>query len=374
MGRAPWGLAIALVALTSAAVLSAPAEPIVSNDPGSPRGFTIEMLDGMDSLPGELRALPEVVSPAENPMTPGKVELGRRLFFDRRLSLDRSTSCATCHDPAKGYADGLPRAIGFGGRELDRHSPTVLNAVYNGIQFWDGRVDSLEKQAVAPILAECEMNMGNEPLLVDRLLADDGYVEAFRGVFGSPPSLELVGKAIACFERTLVTPDAPFDLYARGDKDALSDAQKRGLILFFGKASCTNCHLGVNFTDDRFHNLAVPSIGPGTGDLGRAEVTGDPEHEGQFKTPTLRNVELTAPYMHNGFHTTLEEVVRFYNDGGGEHPNKSDLLPELFLTDEEVTDLVEFMKSLTGKQPVVAIPVEGGDGGTDSGESRTASR
>jgi cytochrome c peroxidase len=313
-------------------------------------GVTAEMLDAMERLPDELGALPEIAAPADNPQTAAKAALGRRLFFEAALSRDRTLSCASCHDPAKGFADGVPLGTGFAGGRLSRHTPTVLNAAYNKLQFWDGRADSLEVQAAGPMLAAGEMNMPSEQEIVHRLQAVDGYRKAFHEVFGGAPSLETVTKAIAAYERTLVTPDGPFDRYARGDKRALRDDQKRGLALFVGKAACSQCHQGPNFSDDKFHHIGLGSAG----DLGRFAVTRRDEDRGAFKTPSLRNVALTAPYMHDGSLASLEAVVDFYDRGGDAQPGQSWKIFPLKLRADEKADLVAFLNSLTGRNPDTA--------------------
>jgi len=315
-------------------------------------GITTEMIDMMDQLPGEIGALGKVTIPFNNHQTPEKVELGKMLYFDNQLSGDHSMSCATCHAPDKGFSDNHPLTIGFGKQELGRHSPTVLNTAYNSVQFWDGRAGTLEQQAAGPIMAAGEMNMSSEEELVKRLSAASEYEGRFEEVFREGPSLSNVAKAIAAYERTIVSRNSPFDKYAAGDKSALTETEKRGLILFIGKASCTQCHSGANFTDNGFHNLGVPQMGPAKEDVGRYAVTKDDADMGAFKTPTLRNIAQSAPYMHCGSHDTLREVVEFYNEGGGDHANKSDKMFELNLTDTEIDDLVAFLESLTG-------PVEG---------------
>lgn len=317
--------------------------------------ITIEILDQMTKLQGDIGSLPAVPIPSGNLQTPEKVELGKMLFFDKRLSGNNTISCGTCHDPAKGFSDGKARAIGFGGKELGRHSPTILNAAYNGPQFWDGRSPSLEDQAMKPIEANVEMNLPRE-VMVGRLISIPEYKRRFRTIFGEDPSLENVGMAIAAFERTVITPNAPFDRYARGDKQALSPQEKRGLILFMSKAACTQCHNDPNFSDNKFHVLGVPQKGPLAEDSGRYEVTKDEKDKGAFKTPSLRNIALTAPYMHDGAFETLDEVVEFYNQGGGSVPHKSPKLLKLRLTKQEKSDLVAFLKVLTGTQPVVSMP------------------
>jgi cytochrome c peroxidase len=320
-----------------------------NDDRPEPPAIPLEVLDSLRPLPGDLGVLPLVVWPKDNPSSPEKIALGKKLFFDNRLSGDNSMSCATCHSPEKGFADGKPLAIGFGNKVLGRHTPTVLNAAYNDPQFWDGRAHGLEAQAQGPIMAEGEMNMGGEAVLVDRLKKNATYKVMFDEVFGAEPTLELVGKAIAAYERTIVTPNSPFDRYVAGERTALSDSEKRGLLLFIGKASCTQCHSGPNFTDNKYHNLGVHKSGAEGGpDVGRFAVTKDEADRGAFKTPTVREALVTAPYMHDGSVDTLEALVDFYNKGGGEGPNKSKLLFPLNLTPEEKKDLVAFMKALSG--------------------------
>ncbi|MGH9571508.1 MAG: cytochrome-c peroxidase [Candidatus Angelobacter sp.] len=318
--------------------------------------ITPEMVDSMNVLPGGLTALPAVPIPAASPQTPAKIALGEHLFFDRRLSLDYSSSCATCHAPDKAFTDGLPRAKGFKGALGQRNSPTVLNAAYNDLQFWDGRAASLDEQCKGPLLNPAEMNMVDEKNLVDRLNAVPEYRRDFQQVFGRGPSLDNVAHAIAAFERTLVTPNARFDRYAQGDKNALTAQEKRGLIVFFGKAACSECHKGPNFTDNKFHSLGIAPLPGNPNDLGRFAVTNRPEDRGAFKTPSLRNIALTAPYMHDGSSATLEDVIDLYDRGGGDGPNKDKLVYKLNLTDEEKSDLIAFLKTLNGELPKVQPP------------------
>jgi cytochrome c peroxidase len=318
--------------------------------------INVQILDQMTKLPGDLGPLPAVSFPMNNPQTQPKVELGKMLFFDTRLSGDNKSSCATCHDPARGFADGKARAIGFGGQELGRHSPTVLNVAYNEPQFWDGRAAGLEDQAEKPIEAAVEMNLPRTEL-ARRLNNIPGYKTRFLDVFGGEANLQKVAKAIAAFERTLITPDSRFDQYMRGDKQALTEQEKRGLVLFVSKAACTQCHNGYNLTDNQFHVLGVPQQGPNALDVGRYEVTKDEMDKGAFKTPTLRNIALTGPYMHDGAFETLEQVVDFYNQGGGAVSNRSPKIMKLRLTQKEKEDLVAFLKTLTGKMPAVEPPI-----------------
>ena len=318
--------------------------------------ITIATLDQMTRLPGELGPLPAVPIPATNPQTPAKVALGRQLFFDPRLSGNDHWACATCHHPGLGYGDGLPRSLGFGDeQELGRHSPTIINIAYNTAQFWDGRAATMEEQAMGPIVAAREMN-SDPQVMIKKISGIPAYNEQFKQVFGEEPTLKTIGMAIAAFERTIVTGESAFDQYVKGEKQALNDQQKRGLVLFVSKAACTQCHNGPNFTDSSFKNLGLPQSGPLKEDLGRFEVTKNPKDKGAFKVPGLRSVELTGPYMHTGALKTLDEVVEFYNQGGGPGPNKSEKLLPLNLTDGEKKDLVAFLKSLSGALPQAVLP------------------
>lgn len=293
--------------------------------------------------------LPPVKIPADNPQTPAKIELGKKLFFDPRLSGNNWISCATCHNPSLGFADGLPRFIGGpAAKEGGRHSPSCINCAYNEFLFWDGRAPSLEAQALGPIQNPDEMfeNLDN---VVRKLSKIPAYVKAFNEVFGTGVTVDGIAKAIAAFERTIVFANSPFDRYMQGDVNAMSESAKRGMNLFDDKAECIICHNGPNFTDNKFHNLGVPAEGPVKEDKGRYNVTKDEADKGAFKTPTLRNIAETAPYMHDGFFSTLFEVVQFYNVGGGRSENKSPHIHALRLTSEEVNDLIEFLKALTGE-------------------------
>ncbi|MCF6158865.1 MAG: c-type cytochrome [wastewater metagenome] len=302
--------------------------------------------------------LPPPTIPADNPMTAAKVELGRKLFFDPRLSGNNWISCATCHNPALGFADGLPRFRGGpAAKEGGRHSPTIINCVYNKLQFWDGRAPSLEAQALGPVQNPDEMfeTLDN---VVRKLSRIPDYSNEFKKVFGTGVTADGIAKAIAAFERTIIYANSPFDRYMQGDVNAMNESAKRGMDLFLDKAECIICH--NDFTDNKFHNLGVPAEGPIKEDLGRYIVTKEESDKGAFKTPTLRNITETAPYMHDGFFPTLFEVVQFYNVGGGRSENKSPHIHPLHLTPEEVSDLIEFMKALTGELVQIkyeAVPV-----------------
>lgn len=294
----------------------------------------------------------EVPAPKNNAVTPERVELGKALFFDPRLSGSGWISCATCHNPALGWSDGLPTAIGHGMVVLGRASPTILNTAYQKFQFWDGRARTLEQQALGPIEAEVEM-AGNVSTAVEKLKKIPQYVEMFNKAYpGEEISGDTIAKALASFERTAVSSESPFDRWQKGNQDAVSESVKRGFSLFKGKANCTACHQGFNFTDDGFHNLGLK----GNQDVGRFAKVPVKVLQGAFKTPTLRDIELTAPYMHNGMYATLKEVVEHYNRGGDVKENLDPNMKPLNLTEQEITDIVAFMRSLTGDPVEVAVP------------------
>ena len=312
--------------------------------------LTMQGIHGSDGLAyPPIGPLPPLTIPADNPQTVAKIELGKKLFFDPRLSGNNLFSCATCHNPTLGFADGLPRFLGGPtAKEGGRHSPTIINCAYNEYQFWDGRAATLEEQALGPIQNPNEMFQTLDNV-VRKLSGIPEYVNAFKEVFGTGITTDGIAKAIAAFERTIIFSNSPFDKYMQGDEKAMSELAKRGMYLFMGKAECIKCHNGPNFTDNKFHNIGVPMDVPFKEDLGRYNVTKKDADKGAFKTPTLRNITDTAPYMHNGFFPTLFEVVQFYNGGGGRSENKSPDIHGLNLTGEEVNDLIEFMKALTGE-------------------------
>jgi cytochrome c peroxidase len=317
---------------------------LFSNDVRAGRWRLRYPIDALNELPGGLRALPAPPEDPQNPATPAKVELGRQLFEDTRLSGDQSLSCESCHPAEMGYAEAVPFSAGAEGQPMPRHTPTLLNAAYSRFINWDGKFASTAQLVPAVLANPRNMNMQDETVLVARLESVAEYRAQFRDVFGGPPSSQRVAQALDAYVRTLTTPNSPFDRYAAGDKRALTDAQKRGLTLFVGKAECTLCHRGPNFADDQFHALGIRGDDPG-----RFKVTGAEADRYAFKTPTLRNVELTAPYMHDGSLATLRDVIDFYDAGGGTQEPKSVLLRRLNLTAKEKADLVAFLESLTGK-------------------------
>lgn len=301
--------------------------------------------------------LPAMKHPADNPFSKEKEALGKMLYFDPRLSGSNWISCATCHNPALGWGDGLKRAIGNGQAELGRHSPTIINSGYFESQFWDGRAKTLEEQALGPIQAAGEMNQNMDELILE-LKTIPGYVSEFKKVFGdSGITPQNIGKAIATFERSVVSKNAPYDHYWNGKKKAMSASAVGGMTLFFGKAKCAICHNGPAFTDSTFHNIGVKAQGPLKEDIGRFNVTKDASDHGAFKTPGLRSVTRSAPYMHNGSEATLEDVIEFYNRGGDVAENRSAFISPLDLSAQEKKDLLEFVKALEGEPIRVTIPI-----------------
>jgi cytochrome c peroxidase len=317
----------------------------------------------------------QLLVPPENPVTPEKLALGRKLYFDKRLSRDGTVSCATCHDPAKGFADARKVAEGIGGKKGTRNSPTVLNAVFNEFQFWDGRATSLEEQAKGPMVNPVEMGMTSHDEVVKVVRSVPEYQAEFQKLFGRAPAIDDVAAAIATFERTVVSGDSAFDRFIAGEKGALSDPAKRGWELWNGKARCNTCHpfgdATPNFSDNKFHNIGVAAknkdfaalarraalVGdPGElafhaefSELGRFVATKQPKDIGAFKTSGLRDIALTAPYLHDGSEATLIDVVNFYDRGGEPNPYLDGGIVPLKLTDQEKQDLVAFMESLTGQ-------------------------
>ncbi len=294
-------------------------------------------------------------APAHNLPNPSRIQLGEMLFWDPRLSKKGSMSCASCHNPALGWADGLPTAVGFDMQKLGRATPTIINTAFNTIQMWDGRKADLEDQALGPIEAAGEMNL---PLIemVARLKAIPGYSPHFEKAYpGEGISEVTVARAIASYERTVLSTESPFDRWRQGDEKAVSAAAKRGFALFDGKAKCSVCHMGYNFTDNGFHNIGVKDVGEP--DVGRFAERKVKSMRGAFKTPTLRDIALTAPYMRNGIYSTLTEVVEHYNRGGDVKDNLDINMVPLDLSAAEVADVVAFMESLTGAQRVVNVPV-----------------
>ncbi len=344
-------------------------------------------------VPLGLKALtPVAVVPGFNPVTKAKFELGKQLYFDPRVSKDGTVSCATCHNPEKGWTDGVTTSIGIAGQVGSRNAPTVLNTAYGRTMFWDGRAPSLEAQAQGPIQNKIEMGDQSYEEIIARLRTIPGYQDQFKKVFGTEVTLDGMAKAVATFERAAaLSGNSPYDQYIGGPgidpvTTALSESAKRGMVLFGlelneddefrpqgvvrKKANCTSCHAGFNFTDEKFHNLGVgwDESAARFADLGRWAVAPigakDPADIGSFKTPTIRDITRTAPYMHDGSESSLEAVVEYYNRGGNKNPHLDVDMKPLNLTDQEKADVVAFMKSLTGTPIQVALPAlpPGADG------------
>jgi cytochrome c peroxidase len=363
-------------------------EPVIADPP--PTSSSVE---------NKLSGLPPVPIPANNPQTPAKIELGDKLFHDKRFSVDGTVSCANCHNESQAFTDGLPVSVGHHGLTGTRNAPTVLNAAFNQSQFWDGREPDLEGQAKQPLINPVEHGLPNYEPILEITRTDPYYQAAFQSVFGvsgKQITIDHVAKAIASFERTLVSGDSAFDrYYFKGQADAMTEAQIRGFGLFIGQGRCVSCHTieqdHALFTDSRFHNIGIginqiqqdiprltqaflDAINNGgnvdmmvltdkkSSELGRFAVTDELSQIGAFKTPTLRNVELTAPYMHDGSLKTLKEVMVHYNNGGvdkaGERVNDflSGGIRPLNLTDPQLDDLVDFMKALTSTKPSSKMP------------------
>jgi cytochrome c peroxidase len=294
--------------------------------------------------------------PVGNEPNAARVELGKKLFFDPRLSGDGNMSCATCHNPVLGWSDGLPTAKGVRSMVLGRATPTIINSAFNGLQMWDGRKASLEDQAMGPMEATVEMNMDTAKLF-DWLRGNDEYRALFEQAYpGEGVTAKTVSKAIATFERTVVSDNSPFDKWVQGEQSAMTPSQVRGFDLFVGKANCEVCHNAPNFSDDGFHNIGLASFGIDEPDVGRYSERPLRLMKGAFKTPTLRDIERTAPYFHDGSAATLMDVVEHYDRGGVVHDNLSPNVRALNLTYQEKHDLVAFMRALTSPFMVVSLP------------------
>ncbi len=291
----------------------------------------------------------DIEYPDDEPPSAEEVELGKKLFYDRRLSAKKNISCATCHNPNLGFGDGFALGLGQADNVLGRNTPHIYNLAWNTVFFWDGRASSLEEQALGPIEAKAEMDLKIDEA-VSRIAKVKEYQQAFKKIYKSKVTKENMAKAIAAFERTIIVDDTPFDRYISGDQNAMIPAAVRGMQLFLGKGRCVVCHSGPNFTDESFHNIGLEN----QKDEGRNAVVKGKNMTSAFKTPGLRNVLLTAPYMHDGSLGTLEEVMRHYNTGGKKNKNLSPDMKPLKLTEREINDLVAFMGALT--QPLVIKP------------------
>ena len=362
---------ISFLAFTLAAVLMTALAPVSWAKDVIPPPFIVR------SVFGHVRP---VVAPDDNPMTAAKVALGERLFKDRRLSGDGRVSCETCHLENNAYTVDAPLSPAFTSLVERRNAPSLIDVGFVEKLLWDGRVDELDGQPISSLGNVLHLN-SDPDLAIERLKADGDYGAAFAAAFGDDAiTAKRLGQAIGAFERSLSYGGSRFDRYMTGDTDALSDFERRGLRIFMRGGRCIACHAGRHFSDGKFHNIGVPdghvTSDPQvmaairfdakrrgyngwaelTEDPGRALVTHKPKDLGRFRTQDLHNIADTAPYMHNGAFATLEEVVAFYNRGGGDHPNQSGLINPLKLTDEEQAQLVAFLKTLTGTRKVVELP------------------
>jgi cytochrome c peroxidase len=300
--------------------------------------------------------LADMKIPADNPLSAEKIELGKQLYFDKRLSRDDTISCASCHAPDKGWSNGERFATGVRGQKGGRSAPSVMNTGYYSLQFWDGRANELEGQALGPIQNPIEMDMTLDEV-VAKLNKIAGYRSQFRSVFNTDVTSDGIAKAIASFERTVLSGAAPYDRYVAGDKKALSEGAARGMQVFFNKGHCSACHQGPNFSDGGFHNIGIgmDDAKPDEGRYAISKLLGD---RGAFKTPSLRDIARTAPYMHDGRLKTLEEVVDHYAKGGTANDQLDEEIYEIKLTAQDKADLVTFMKEglASDKYPDIKPP------------------
>lgn len=362
-------VALLILGLIVAVIVPVPRDPILAaEDYGAGASSVAGSVSGLE------RQFPPISQMGSNPSSAEKIALGRLLFFDPVLSENNDISCATCHHPDLGFSDGLPQAIGAGGEglgsersggtSLTRNSPSLWNVAYATQLFWDGRVDSLEYQALVPLSHMDEMGVANTKTLEEELRGIDAYVELFSIAFGGSSNsitVENVVRAIASFERTLLSMDSPFDRYAAGEQGALSASQQRGLDLFRSAATrCFECHAAPTFANESFRVVGVPDFPGLPHDPGRAGAVGDGV-DGAFSVPSLRNVALSAPYMHNGIFSSLEEVIDFYAQGGGRVDGVENVDPFVRgfeLSEQEREDLVAFLFALTDESQIPKIPSE----------------
>ena len=325
----------------------------------------LDLANPIQEIPDPPLGIDSTFAELEDPPTPERVRLGRWLYYDKRLSADGTIACATCHLPENAFSEPTPVSTGIDGQKGGRKAPSFINLAWTIFPhfFWDGRAASLEEQAKGPLVNPIEM--GNESLddVVQRVGSIKGYRKYFREAFGDEEiSIDHIAKSIADYERTRMSGNSPWDRWQNGDEDAVSEEIKNGHEIFFEKAECNQCHLGQNFTDNRFHNLGVgwdPEKSE-FADIGRYAISEQEEDRGAFKTPTVRDVTKHAPYMHDGSISTLREVVEHYNKGGTPNPHLSAKIKSLNLTDQEIDALVAFMEALDGEgymdTPPAAFP------------------
>jgi len=345
--RVATGVVMAIAAaVVSSTVIGAPDDKsIVATADAGPDALIAK-------LKAEYRRPNTIPFPKENPYTATKAALGKKLYFDTRLSAANVLSCASCHSPGYAWGDGQPRGVGHGMKQLGRRSPSIVNAAFGQIFMWDGRAASLEEQALGPIKTDVEMNLPVDQL-IERLKAIPEYGPLFQAAFpGGGISPDNIAKAIATYERTVVSGRAPFDAWIEGDEQAISAEAKRGFALFNTKGACTQCHSGWNFTDDSFHDIGLPDA-----DIGRAKILpGVLKMEHAFKTPGLREISRRAPYMHDGSVPTLEAVMDHYRDGGVDRPSRSAQMKPIALSKQEQADIIAFMRTLTSEIDPTTIP------------------
>jgi len=306
-----------------------------------------------DALKAEYKRPAAIPFPDSNPYTPEKALLGKKLYFDTRLSITSAQSCASCHNPGLGWGDGLTVGVGHGMAKLGRRSPTIVNAAWGAAFMWDGVAPDLEEQALIAIKRPVVMNLPLDQV-VQRLSSIGEYKPLFAAAFpGEEIGTVTLAKAIATYERTIVSERAPFDAWIEGDEKAISEEAKRGFALFNTKAQCSSCHEGWSFTNDGFHDIGLSHDHPGRANIVRDVV----KMKHAYKTPGLRELTKRGPYMHNGSIATLEQVIEHYNQGGIDRPSRSDLIKPLGLTAQEKLDLVAFLNTLTSDLDPTAMPV-----------------
>jgi cytochrome c peroxidase len=308
---------------------------------------------GIDEMKLQYQRPTLIPFPKGNPYTSEKASLGKTLYFDPRISVTSSQSCSSCHSPGFGWGDGLAVGVGHGMAKLDRRSPSIVNAAWGAIFMWDGRAANLEEQALGPIQSSGEMNMP-----IEQLMARLGSITAYRPLFeaafpGEGMNPRTLAKAIATYERTVVSERAPFDAWIEGDKQAITEEAKRGFVIFNTKGQCSSCHEGWNFTNDGFQDIGLPGTDDGRGNF----LPDILKMKHAFKTPGLREVAQRGPYMHDGSIATLEAVVEHYDGGGVDRPSRSDMIKPLGLTAQEKSDLVTFLRSLTSNLDPTALPL-----------------
>jgi cytochrome c peroxidase len=308
---------------------------------------------GIDAMKAEYRRPALIPFPSGNRFTPAKASLGKKLYFDPRLSATSLHSCASCHSPGFGWGDGMASGSARGTTRLERRSPTIVNSAWGEVFMWDGRAGSLEEQALLPIQSAAEMNLPIDQLMT-RLASIAEYSSLFASTFpGRGITPATLGEALATYERTIVSERAPFDAWIEGDEHAIPEQAKHGFAIFNTTGRCSSCHEGWNFTNEGFHDIGLPGT-----DIGRGALLPNiPAMAHAFKTPGLREIERRGPYMHDGSIATLEAVIEHYDGGGLERPGRSDLIGPLGLGPEDKSDLVAFLKTLTSNPSPTMMPV-----------------